>query len=246
MVILAGFGCLCILYYIIILLDSGFNATFSWVWLVLGICFVAAAIVCKIMKANQWHFPRAFLWTVGILLILGITLFVVIEATLISDARNKATAGADYVIVLGAQVRGEVPSRILRSRVEGAVAYLKNSPNTKVIVTGGQGTGEDITEALCMERLLIQMGIEADRIIKEEAATDTFENINNSLDICGRDKKIVIVTCGYHMYRAKQLALKAGAVDVSGFAGQNDKILTVNYYLREFFAVIKYKLCGQI
>ncbi len=244
--VLAGIGCLCIIYYIIIVLDSGLNTSFAWVWLVLGAFFAAITVVYKVMKAKQIHLSLPIMWIGSIVLILGLIFFIVVEGVLIFHARGKASSGADYVIVLGAQVRGETPSRILRSRVEAAAKYLEDSPGTKAIVTGGQGAGEDITEALCMERMLLQMGIEHDRIIKEEAATDTFENINNSLNICGRDKKIVIVTCGYHIYRSKQLAIKAGATDVSGYAAMNDRILTVNYYFREFFALVKYKICGQI
>lgn len=239
-------GIVCILYYVVIIIYSGLSSTFSLFWLALGMICEGIYGIGRWMHVRQIHLPK---WAAGLLLLMvaaGFAVFVILEAQIIGTAFKKAEKGADYVIVLGAQVRGETPTKTLVRRVQAAAGYLKGNPQTQVIVSGGQGRGEDISEARCMKQLLMDMGISEERIIEEDTSTDTYENIKNSLQICGKDKKLVIVTCGYHMFRARALAAKAGALHVDGLASASDRLLMVNYYVREFFAVLKYKVCGQI
>lgn len=246
MIFFAGAGIVCIIYYVVVILDSGLNGTFSLFWLALGLAFEGIYGLSRWLHLRQLHVPRGLLGMFAVLAVVVLVIFVAVELHIIGTAFKKADKGADYVIVLGAQVRGDVPSRTLTRRVQTAADYLKENPRARVIVSGGQGSGEDITEAECMKRQLMALGISGERIFKEDRSTDTYENIKYSLEICGRDKKLVIVTCGYHMYRAKALAARAGAQQVEGLSSASDRILMVNYYVREFFAVVKYRLCGQI
>lgn len=246
MIFFAGAGIVCIIYYVVVILDSGLGGTFSLFWLALGLILEGIYGLGRWLGLRQLHVPKGLLGTLVVLAAVAFVIFVAVELQIIGTAFKKAGKGADYVIVLGAQVRGDVPSKTLARRVQTAADYLKENPQAKVIVSGGQGSGEDITEAECMKRQLMELGISEDRIFKEDRSTDTYENIKYSLDICGRDKKLVIVTCGYHMYRARALAAKAGAAQVEGLPSASDRILMVNYYVREFFAVVKYRLCGQI
>lgn len=78
----------------------------------------------------------------------------------------KENDACDYLIILGAHVNGRVPSDSLERRIRKAEQYLKSHPMTKVIVSGGQGKGEDITEAEAMEIYLWEHGIEKERILK--------------------------------------------------------------------------------
>ncbi len=44
-------------------------------------------------------------------------------------------------------------------RLEAAIAYYERNPKVLLVVSGGQGPQEDISEALAMERYLIERGI---------------------------------------------------------------------------------------
>ncbi|MCD7909341.1 MAG: YdcF family protein, partial [Clostridium sp.] len=69
-------------------------------------------------------------------------------------------------VVLGAAVKGDTPGQALRGRIEAAARYLKENPRTTAIVSGGKGPGEDITEAECMERELVRLGVPPERIMR--------------------------------------------------------------------------------
>ena len=84
----------------------------------------------------------------------------------------------DYLVVLGAQVNGTKLSNSLRLRVERAGEYLEENPETKAVLSGGKGTGEDITEAEAMYRYLEKKGISPERLSERGAfPQNTSENL---------------------------------------------------------------------
>ena len=90
------------------------------------------------------------------------------------------TGKTDCIIVLGAQVKGIKITDSLKRRLDRAVRYLREFPETKVIVSGGKGPGEDITEADAMGDYLISCGIDPGRIVRENRSASTRENLRYS------------------------------------------------------------------
>ena len=153
----------------------------------------------------------------------------------------------DYLIVLGAQIRGTRITNSLYKRLKTAETYLKENPDTLVIVSGGQGSGEDITEAQAMKEFLIENGIREDRILVEDKSTNTHENILYSKKLINRaDAKVAVVTNGFHIFRSIGIAKKQGLENVQGLSAPSDPILLVNYYIREVFGVVKDFLFGNM
>ena len=146
----------------------------------------------------------------------------------------------DFVVVLGAQTHGDQPSRTLRERLDLAYDYLTAHPQAHVVVSGGQGPDEDYTEAEVMRSYLIGRGIAPDRILKEEQASNTRENLYNSQQIAqenGLDtSRVLIITSEFHMNRARFIAYDLGMSPYGITSTTTPKFLQWNYYLREIFA----------
>jgi len=173
-------GILCIGYYGVITIYAGIGTAFAWFWICAGIGFVILSFIIKYMIHNEIripHFWRSF-FTGSILV--GLLVLIVLEGILIYHSTKEADPKADYLIVLGAQVKGTTVSKILRKRLDTAVDYLADNPLTQVIVSGGQGNGEAISEAEAMKAYLLSKGIKEDRILKEDKSTKTNENIRFS------------------------------------------------------------------
>lgn len=83
--------------------------------------------------------------------------------------------------MLGAGLNGDKPSAVLEMRLEKARLYLQEHPQTVVIVSGGQGPTEPVSEAESMKNWLMEKGIPNSRIIMEDKSTTTAENIRYSL-----------------------------------------------------------------
>jgi uncharacterized SAM-binding protein YcdF (DUF218 family) len=163
---------------------------------------------------------------------------------IISASVKADGADADCLIVLGAGVNGTVPSLSLVWRLRAAEDYLEKYPNAYCIVSGGQGRGENITEAECMRIWLTDNGVDPKRIIMEDKASSTEENIRFSFEIgekMGFDS-YAVVTADYHVYRASLIAEKMGTDVQMVSARTGYPVLALNYYLREAFALWYYEL----
>ena len=183
---------------------------------------------------------------VGIILAISFSILVLLEVPIIHSARTTAPASVDYLILLGAGVNGTTPSLSLLDRMEITVDYMHANPDSKVIVSGGQGSDEDITEAQAMETYLLSQNIEPSRILKEEKATNTLENIEFSYELIEIESKketteltVAVVSSEYHLFRAKLCAQKLGYSIYTIAAPTSNWLLKINYFLREVPAVIK-------
>lgn len=154
---------------------------------------------------------------------------------------DSADYSEDVLIVLGAGVHGTTPSLALVNRLDAAAEYLNKNADAYVIVTGGQGPQEDVTEAYAMEKYLIEHGIARERIIKEEEATSTSENYRYSKRIIEErfpSAKIATVTNDFHMYRAVRLA-KIEGIDTASYHAKTPVRGIAAMYLRELMAIVK-------
>ena len=95
-----------------------------------------------------------------ILITMVFNIFLVIESLIIIEGKRISTEKVDYVIVLGARLYGDIPSPALLERLKIAKGYLLENREVKVVVSGGQGSNEDIAEAYAMEKYLVDNGIE--------------------------------------------------------------------------------------
>ena len=84
-------------------------------------------------------------------------LLLILEGMIFGQFGAKAEAGADYVIILGAQWKTTGPSYVLQKRLDKAIEYLNANPETKVIVSGGQGYNEPVSEAEGMKGYLARL-----------------------------------------------------------------------------------------
>lgn len=169
-----------------------------------------------------------------------IVVLAVVETGCIVRANMKKPAENATAVVLGCKVYGERASLSLVERLEAAYDYLVENPDAACVVSGGQGDGENISEAECMYRWLVAKGIEKERIYKEEASTSTDENIAFSKEVIrenGLDERIAIITSEYHSYRAGIIA-KENGVAFGTASGKTAIWLLPTFYVRELYAIL--------
>ena len=117
------------------------------------------------------------------------------------------------ILTLGAKVEANgAPGKVLRRRLDTTYKMLSEREDLTVIVSGGKGADEPISEALCMKNYLVDKGISPKRIILEDKATNTIENIKNSMEILeGKDYgALAVVTTNFHLPRAEYLCSRLG------------------------------------
>lgn len=180
----------------------------------------------------------------SVLVAAGITVLGISAWIVMAEAKGSGCEDADYLIVLGAGVNGSDPSKSLQERIDAAAEFALSDPDCMVIVSGAQGPGEDISEAEAMRRALTSAGIDESRVIMEDRATGTDENLAYSLELIRRlgdepaEKTIAVCSSEYHLYRAKKLAASLGFNAETVPAKTEYISLRANYILREALILI--------
>lgn len=205
-------------------------------FLSIGLGAVIIIIALFLNKFAKW---------LKILILSGIGIVVVLSSILIIGGKNDTvTYSEDAIIVLGAAVHGKTPSRTLRYRLKKAVDYHKQNPDAIIIVSGGQGAQEDISEAEAMKIYLIENGVTPDKIIKEDKSTSTSENFKFSKEILDKrfssDYSVAFITNEYHILRASLCAKRAGIENTTHLHSNTTLSYLISGTLRECLAVVKY------
>lgn len=245
-------GAVCLLYFLMLFVKQ---VDFCIIWLLIAAVFLVTGGYWsyRIKHPNGWYIPNKILIIGGVAAVISLILFLGTEYRIIKEMYRKPESDLTYLIVLGAQVKGTEPSRALRMRLEETKEYLEENPDTKAVLSGGQGPGEAITEAACMYQYLTGAGIEKERLLLENRSTSTLENLQYSSIVIEEDakqpafkQKVGLLSNNFHIYRALRLGESMGYENLYGVPAKSDWRLQVHYLVREFFALIKEQMTGAL
>lgn len=232
-------GFLLIFYFFIINTMSFLR--FKYLFLVLGMfCFIYHFTKKYLIKKEKlYKFAKK-------ILMIFISIFILVESIMVFYPKQNLNSDCDYIIVLGALVNKTSISKSLQDRLDTCIEYLNKTKQEKmIIVSGGRGRGEDITEASAMKDYLVSKGINKDMIIMEDKSKTTKENFDFSKKIIENlsnkkieDLKIKVITTDFHTLRSKIISRKSGYKQMSFYTSKSNSKLAILNYTREFFALI--------
>ena len=169
---------LCLVYYGVIVLYAGFGTSFAVLWLLIGGFFGATAAGIHFYQKYPERVP---LWLpVSFVTLCASGLMIVLVTQILIFGRIPAAAepSLDYVIVLGAKVKPDGSlSKTLKLRLDKALEYMKENPETMLVLSGAKGDAEPCSEADAMETYLLGQGADPDHLLKEEQSFSTVENL---------------------------------------------------------------------
>lgn len=236
-------GCIFVIYYVALRFFYG-KIAFSETFFIAGVILIVYNSISLKQETSLWSkIPKILRRSLCVLFSIGLVIFLFVECMIIYNGFVHDKGKPDYVVVLGAGLRGSRITKALRCRLDAAVEYNKLYPEVPIVVSGGQGSDEDLSEAEAMKNYLITKGVNEDLIIEEDKSTNTYENFKftkrkiKEIDD-NKNITITVITNNFHMYRAKMLAEDIGFKCLR-YPSPGHKVLAVNFYVREFFAVIK-------
>lgn len=226
--------------------------TSTQITLLTVLCLIAAAIcgVCFLIKKLLhvvWLVVRKPLGVVALIVVLCMLVTLI---PISFGVQSEPDAQCDYLIVLGCKVNDGQPSPVLQDRIDAAYDYLSAHEETICIASGGTGDDETISEARCIADALIARGIAADRILLEENASSTAENIAYSMALIEARENAASATIGilsseFHLFRASRMVRAYGVDAVYIAAHTSDTGKRIGYTVREIFALWKFLLTGE-
>jgi uncharacterized SAM-binding protein YcdF (DUF218 family) len=146
---------------------------------------------------------------VATLLLLGWAAVVLTVA--VTSARDDATT-ADAIAVLGAAQYNGRPSPVFRARLDHAATLYQRGYAPVVLVTGGVGPGDTVSESEVGRRYLLKVGLPDDGTVALPAATTTYASLESVARwFQGKEsRRVVLVSDGFHMLRLRIIARRLG------------------------------------
>ena len=240
--IIALIGAVLTVYGLILCVMSNLNLG------VLLVAFLGIATLCVGVFYSKITAIKAFRICRNLVIILLCVEFLLVSFIAVYGVSDNVDYNEDAIIVLGAGVRGDRVTLPLKMRLDKAIEYHNKNPEALIVVTGGKGLQETVTEAYAMEKYLIQNGVEESEIIKEEMATSTFENMKFSKEILdnyfANDYSVVVITNNFHIFRGAAIAKKSGFQNVKHMHAGLQWYNLVPCFLRESLAVVKMLVIG--
>ena len=180
------------------------------------------------------------------LVLVGVLGFSALFGAVLSGMYDQIDGEPQVMVILGCQVKPWGPSILLQDRLDKALEYLETEPDMTVVVSGGQGPDEHISEARAMADYLMEQGIEQERILLEDQSHNTVQNLTLTrrlLDELGYDleQDIVVVSNGFHLTRVRMLWARVWEEDnLSTLAAPSSHVPSrLKMYLREPLALAK-------
>ena len=253
-------GLVCLLYFGLILFYSGIQTTFAFFWLVVGLVCLTASLAIflqlrlpKIGRLSQEliysKWKRQLLWVrvcIQTTVILALAVFLITEGLMIREIAAPVSENLDYIVVLGAKLSGNQLEPTMERCLEATLTYLEENPDTIVIVSGGDSSNSSLPQSRVMGYWLMAKGIPRSRILFEDRANSVQENILYSRELMeGENPTIGLVTMNFHTFRARAIAAKLG-INAQTVPSKTDYVLQVNFMVREFLAIMKDKMIGNI
>lgn len=204
-------------------------------------------------RRKKRHWLAAALLLLG----LGLVLFGALELVIAVHSRDRVVENPPpkVMVIFGCQMRRDGPSILLRDRLDTALAYWEEHPDMKIIVTGGKGDDEHISEAQGMYDYLTAHGVDGAQIFMEDKSRNTWQNINNTFALMEREgweltDDVLLVSSGFHLARIELLWNRARAQALRGetYGGQYVSTLAapvshapsaVQMFFREPLALVK-------
>lgn len=180
------------------------------------------------------------------LVMLAVLAFGILEGIIFFGARTHVTGEPAVMVVFGCKVNRDGPGRMLKDRLDTVLDYLEDHPNVDVVLSGGKGDDEHVSEARGMYDYLVANGADGEKLWMEGNSRNTWQNVNYTLALMEEkdledDGGVLLVSSGFHLTRIRMLWDRAGGTrNVSTLAAPTTSLYTtVHMFFREPLALVK-------
>ena len=242
-------GIILIIYVAAVNIKSATKIAFSLPVIMFSVIMILYAVTREqiLSYINEKVYLKKLTKVIKICFICLLSAFIGIEGIIIAYPKHDIS-NSDYILVLGAGLKdGYNPSATLRDRLNATIECVDTYRNSgKIVVSGGQGRDEKISEGEAMKKYLIDNGVSEERILVENKSTNTDENFEFSKKLIEEDSNksieevnVKIITTDFHAFRSRFLAKRNDYINVTNYSSNTIWYLIPISYLREAFAVVK-------
>lgn len=179
----------------------------------------------------------------GLVLLAAAIIYTVALVMVLVVSQQDERQPADAIVVLGAAQYNGRPSPVLRARLDHALGLYREQLAPLVLVTGGVGRGDTLSEATVARRYLIYHGVPADAVVAQSEGRTTMASMTGvNAWLRGRGlRRVILVSDPFHMFRlrleARRTALEAYTSPTESSPISENPVLELRYLLAEGYKV---------
>ena len=159
--------------------------------------------------------------TVGLVLFAAGVAYTIALAAVLVTSQNDQRRPADAIVVLGAAQYNGRPSPVLRARLDHALALYREGYAPIIVVTGGVGLGDTISEAIVGQRYLVAQQVPAEAVVAQPVGRSTRTSMTAVGVWLGQRglRRVLLVSDPFHMFR---LRLEARRIDLEAYTSPTE------------------------
>jgi uncharacterized SAM-binding protein YcdF (DUF218 family) len=152
-------------------------------------------------------------WVTGVVLTVAALWVATVGLILLEGSRPKLR-NADAILVLGAAQWNGKPSPVFKARLDHAINLHKQGYARVLVLTGGVGRRDTLSEGEVARRYALQRGVSDSTMLVDRVGVTSAESIRAAAQLMKAHglHSALIVSDSYHMLRVQMLARRAGIV----------------------------------
>ncbi len=176
---------------------------------------------------------------VGLVLLVAAIVYTVALAAVLVTSQHDQRRPVDAIIVLGAAQYNGRPSPVLRARLDHAISLYREGYAPLIVVTGGVGRGDTLSEALVGRRYLVAREVPDESVIAQPVGRSTRTSMTAVGQwLHGRGlSRVLLVSDPFHMCRlrleARRTALEAYTSPTESSPISDNPVLELRYLFAE-------------
>ena len=175
----------------------------------------------------------------GVVLLVAASVYTVALAAVLVTSQHDQRRAVDAIIVLGAAQYNGRPSPVLRARLDHAIVLYREGYAPMIVVTGGVGRGDTISEAIVGRRYLVAREVPDESVFAQPVGRSTRTSMTAVAQwLHGRGfRRVLLVSDPFHMFRlrleARRTALEAYTSPTESSPISDNPVLELRYLLAE-------------
>ena len=180
----------CLVYWLILMLYSGFSIAQGWIWLFFAFAAIANSAAAIAYRRDVPFMTLRLLTGIHTCAFAGLVVLFVCCIVVASSLHPKEQRNPEYIVVLGAEVKnGGVISQSLKRRLDEAVLCAERNPASRFVLSGGRPDRLERSEAEYMADYMVTHGVDPKRILLEIQSKNTYENVTYSKALIDRIRR---------------------------------------------------------
>jgi uncharacterized SAM-binding protein YcdF (DUF218 family) len=194
------------------------------------------------VRAERSRLP-SFRHTIGLILLVAVTIYTVALVVVLVVSQQDQRRPVDAIVVLGAAQYNGRPSPVLRARLDHALTLYREELAPRIIVTGGVGRGDTLSEATVGRHYLVTRGVPAAAVVVQAHGRSTEASMTAVADWLGQQRlhRVLLVSDPFHMFR---LRLEARRTDLEAYTSPTESspisdnpVVELRYLFAEGFKI---------